>query len=159
MTINDLKTKFNLQIRGIIVVGSNGENLGEYIDMGVQNVLAFEQNFENFKKLTNIAHDINLNTEGYQAHLCNEDDDFTIINDEEMPVASLDRYNTHDYNFLIVYAKNALEILEGASSKFSEGGTFNERPIDYVYCESDVSEFLSNYNIEKIDDSLYGRME
>ena len=160
MTINDLKTKFNLQIRGIIVVGSNGEDLGEYIDMGVQNILAFEQNFENFKKLTNIAHDINLTTEGYQVRLCTEDDKCVTIDDEEIPVASLDQYNTHDYNFLIVYAKNALEVLEGGRSKFAGGMTkFNERPIDYVYCESDVSKFLSKYNLEKIDDSLYGRIK
>ena len=59
-----LKKKYNMKIKGIIQIGAHyGEEIPDYIDCGIQDMVMFEPLEENFNILADKVKDLNANIE------------------------------------------------------------------------------------------------
>ena len=165
-----------MDIKGIIHIGGHyGEELQDYIDNGIQNVMVFEPLSDNFNVLSEKASDLNANIEGYQIALGskkgkatmyvsdNEAQSSSILKPaihlthhphvkfpttEEVEVDLLDEYDCKDYNFINMDVQGyELEVLKGATETLKQ--------IKYVYCEVNRAEvYEDNALVEEIDDFL-----
>ena len=165
-----------MDIKGIIHIGGHyGEELQDYIDNGVQNVIVFEPLSDNFRILSEKAENLNANIEGYQVALGSEKGTATMyVSDneqqsssilepaihlthhphvkfpttEEVEVDLLDEYDCKDYNFINMDVQGyELEVLKGATETLKQ--------IKYVYCEVNRAEvYKDNALVEEIDDFL-----
>ena len=165
-----------MDIKGIIHVGAHyGEEIGEYVNNGIQEIILFEPLSECFDILQRKIFDLNANIEGYQVALGsspgtaemyisdNEMQSSSILKPkihlthhphvkfngiEEVEVDVLDNFDTKDYNFLNMDVQGyELEVLKG--------GTGTLKHVDYVYCEVNRDElYEGNAYIQDIDDFL-----
>ena len=165
-------------ITGVIHVGGHyGEELQDYIDEGIQDIVLFEPLTENFNILKDKAENLNANIQGYQVALGSHEGDTTMyVSDnekqsssilkpkvhlthhphvkfpetEEVSVDLLDNYNTGNYNFLNMDVQGyELEVLKGATETLKQ--------IKYVYCEVNRDEvYENNAYVEEIDEFLAG---
>jgi len=178
ISFKDLMKKYGMIITGVIHVGGHyGEELQDYIDEGIQDIVLFEPLTENFNILKDKAENLNANIQGYQVALGSHEGDTTMyVSDnekqsssilkpkvhlthhphvkfpetEEVSVDLLDNYNTGNYNFLNMDVQGyELEVLKGATE------TLNQ--IKYVYCEVNRDEvYENNAYVEEIDEFLAG---
>ena len=167
-----------MNIKGIIHVGAHyGEEISEYIDNGIQDIILFEPLVENFDVLSKKVKTLNANIEGYQVALGSKKGDATMyVSDnekqsssvlkpkvhlthhphvkfpstEEVEVHLLDDYNSKDYNFINMDVQGyELEVLKG--------GTKTLKHVDYVYCEVNRDEvYENNAYVEELDEFLSG---
>ena len=167
-----------MNIKGIIHVGAHyGEEISEYIDNGIQDIILFEPLVENFDILSKKVKTLNANIEGYQVALGSKKGDATMyVSDnekqsssvlkpkvhlthhphvkfpstEEVEVHLLDDYNSKDYNFINMDVQGyELEVLKG--------GTKTLEHVDYVYCEVNRDEvYENNAYVEELDEFLSG---
>jgi FkbM family methyltransferase len=185
ISFKDLKKKYDMIITGVIHIGGHyGEELQDYIDEGIQQIILFEPLSENFDILKEKAENLNANIEGYQVALGskkgnakmyvsdNEKQSSSILKPkvhlthhphvkfpttEEVEVHTLDSYNCGNYNFINMDVQGyELEVLKG--------GTKILEQVNYVYCEVNRDEvYENNAYVEEIDEFLsqYGmeRME
>ena len=166
-------------IKGAIHIGAHyGEELEDYIEEGIQDILLFEPLEENFNIVEKKAKDLNANIEGYQVALGTQREGTTTMyvsdneaqsssilkpkvhlthhphvkfpTTEEVELATLDQYNCHDYNFINMDVQGyELEVLKGATKTLKH--------IDYVYCEVNRDEvYENNAYVEEIDEFLAG---
>ena len=178
ISFTNLKRKYNMNIKGIIHVGAHyGEEISEYIDNGIQDIILFEPLVENFDVLSKKVKTLNANIEGYQVALGSKKGDATMyVSDnekqsssvlkpkvhlthhphvkfpstEEVEVHLLDDYNSKDYNFINMDVQGyELEVLKG--------GTKTLEHVDYVYCEVNRDEvYENNAYVEELDEFLSG---
>tara|TARA_B100000902_G_C26907408_1_gene715146 strand:- start:93 stop:701 length:609 start_codon:yes stop_codon:yes gene_type:complete len=176
MYFNKIKRNYKMDIKGIIHIGGHyGEELQDYIDNGVQNVIVFEPLSDNFRILSEKAANLNANIEGYQVALGSEKGNATMyVSDNEQQSSSilepaihlthhphvkfpttedvevdlLDEYDCKDYNFINMDVQGyELEVLKGATETLKQ--------INYVYCEVNRAEvYKKNAMVEEIDDFL-----
>ncbi len=187
LSFKDLVKKYDLKIKGIIHVGGHhGEELEDYIDEGIQNIILFEPLSDCFDVIGYKCQDLNANIEGHQVALGsergiakmyvsdNEKQSSSILKPkvhlthhphvkfpetEDVEVHLLDDYlpNIKDYNFINMDVQGfELEVLKGGRGVLEQ--------IDYVYCEVNRDEvYENNAYVEEIDEFLaeYGmeRME
>jgi len=175
--INEIIKKYNMNISGVIHIGAHyGEEIPNYVKVGIKNIILFEPLGENFKVLKkNISPYLNLNIKKYQVALGNQNTtitmnlssnnlesssilkpkqhlnlypDITFDRTEEVELQKLDDYNCNNYNFINMDVQGyELEVLKGAKD------TLNH--IDYVYCEVNRDEiYEGNAYIEDIDKYL-----
>ena len=167
-----------MNIKGIIHVGAHyGEEISEYIDNGIQDIILFEPLVENFDILSKKVKTLNANIEGYQVALGSKKGDATMyVSDnekqsssvlkpkvhlthhphvkfpstEDVEVHLLDDYNSKDYNFINMDVQGyELEVLKG--------GTKTLEHVDYVYCEVNRDEvYENNAYVEELDEFLSG---
>ena len=166
-------------IKGAIHIGAHyGEELEDYIEEGIQDIILFEPLEENFNIVEKKAKDLNANIEGYQVALGTQREGTTTMyvsdneaqsssilkpkvhlthhphvkfpTTEEVELATLDQYNCHDYNFINMDVQGyELEVLKGATKTLKQ--------IDYVYCEVNRDEvYENNAYVEEIDEFLAG---
>ena len=166
-----------MNISGVIHIGAHyGEEIPNYVKVGIKNIILFEPLGENFKVLKkNISPYLNLNIKKYQVALGNQNTtitmnlssnnlesssilkpkqhlnlypDITFDRTEEVELQKLDDYNCKNYNFINMDVQGyELEVLKGAKD------TLNH--IDYVYCEVNRDEiYEGNAYIEDIDKYL-----
>ena len=163
-------------ITGIIHVGGHyGEELQDYIDEGIQDIVLFEPLDENFDILKEKAEKLNANIKGFQVALGSEKGTATMyVSDnekqsssilkpkvhlthhphvnfpetEEVEVGCMDDYNTGNYNFLNMDVQGyELEVLKGATETLKK--------VNYVYCEVNRDEvYENNAYVEEIDEFL-----
>ena len=163
-------------ITGVIHVGGHyGEELQDYIDEGIQDIVLFEPLNENFDILKEKAENLNANIVGHQVALGpekgtatmyvsdNEKQSSSILKPkvhlthhpqvkfpetEEVEVGRMDDYNTGNYNFLNMDVQGyELEVLKG--------GTKTLEKVKYVYCEVNRDEvYENNAYVEEIDEFL-----
>ena len=178
ISFKDLVKKYGMIITGVIHVGGHyGEELQDYIDEGVQDIVLFEPLNENFDILTKKAEHLNANIQGYQVALGPESGTATMyVSDnekqsssilkpkvhlthhphvkfpetEEVVVGRMDDYNTGNYNFLNMDVQGyELEVLKGATETLKK--------VNYVYCEVNRAEvYENNAYVEEIDEFLSG---
>jgi FkbM family methyltransferase len=178
MLINftNIKKKYNMNINGIVHIGAHyGEEIVEYVNNGIQNIVLFEPLLDNFNVLKQRVQNLNANIQGHQIALGSEKKT-AVMNlssnnlesssllkpklhlehhahvkfegTEEVEVDILDNYDLGSINFINMDVQGyELEVLKGAVK------TLNQ--IDYVYCEVNRGEvYENNAMIGEIDEYL-----
>ena len=165
-----------MKIRGIVHIGAHyGEEIQEYINNGIQDIIVFEPLSENFKVLEKNLKDLNANIDGYQIALGSKSERKTMIlssNDqqsssllkpklhlehhdhvkfegtEEVDVDLLDNYDIGSSNFINIDVQGyELEVFKGAMNTLKQ--------IDYIYTEVNRGELYENCAlIENLDEFL-----
>ena len=180
ISFKDLVKKYDLKIRGIIHIGGHhGEELEDYIDEGIQNIILFEPLSDCFDVIGYKCQDLNANIEGHQVALGsergiakmyvsdNEKQSSSILKPkvhlthhphvkfpetEDVEVHLLDDYlpNINDYNFINMDVQGfELEVLKGGKKALEQ--------VNYVYCEVNRDEvYENNAYVEEIDEFLAG---
>lgn len=161
MDFRQLYKKYNLNISGIIHIGAHyGDELGDYIDHGVQNIILFEPLSNNFDKLRENCMDLNANIEAHNVALGSKEGNAIMYlsdNDtqsssilkpkthikempwinfegtEEVEVKTLDSYNIKGYNFINID-------VQGYEMEVFKGGKNTLEGIDYIYSEVNKAE-------------------
>ena len=171
-----LKKKYKMNIKGIIHIGAHfGQEIPDYIDCGIQDMVMFEPLQENFKVLAEKAKDLNANIVGHQVALGPEPgktkmyvSDHNRISSsilkpkvhlthhpnvkfpetEEVEVNCLDNYDCFNYNFINMDVQGyELEVLKGGKKTLKQ--------VDYVYCEVNRDEvYENNAFVEELDEFL-----
>jgi len=171
-----LKKKYKMNIKGIIHIGAHfGQEIPDYIDCGIQDMVMFEPLEENFKVLAEKAKDLNANIVGHQVALGPEPgktkmyvSDHNRISSsilkpkvhlthhpnvkfpetEEVEVNCLDNYDCFNYNFINMDVQGyELEVLKGGKKTLEK--------VDYVYCEVNRDEvYENNAFVEELDEFL-----
>jgi len=172
--------KYNMDIKGIIHIGAHrGQEIEEYVDNGIQDIIMFEPVSLNFNILEKRMADVNANISAYQVALGNEEKNVTMYlsdNDlisssvlrpkvhlqlhpgvgfpgtEEVEMKRLDSFaeETQNFNFINMDVQGyELEVLKG--------GVETMKHIDYVYCEINRDElYEGNAFVEDLDEFLSG---
>jgi FkbM family methyltransferase len=178
MLINFTKIikKYNMNITGIIHIGAHyGEEIRDYIDNGIEDIILFEPLSDNFNILEKNVKNLSANIVGHQVALgstpgnatmyvsSNEKQSSSILkpkvhlthhpnvsfpSTEVVEVKTLDQFETFNFNFINMDVQGyELEVLKGASKTLTH--------IDYVYCEVNRDEvYENNAFIEQIDEYL-----
>jgi FkbM family methyltransferase len=178
ISFKDLVKKYDLKIKGIIHVGGHhGEELEDYIDEGIQNIILFEPLSDCFDVIGYKCQDLNANIEGHQVALGsergiakmyvsdNEKQSSSILKPkvhlthhphvkfpetEDVEVHLLDDYlpSIKDYNFINMDVQGyELEVLKGGTKVLEQ--------VNYVYCEVNRDEvYENNAYVEEIDEFL-----
>ncbi len=178
ISFRNMVKKYNMDVKGIIHIGAHlGQEIEDYIGMGIQNIMLFEPLSETFELLTEKASKMNANIEGYNVALGSESGKATMyVSDhnrisssilkpkihlehhpnvafpgkEDVEVDILDNYDCHDYNFINMDVQGyELEVLKGGAKILEQ--------VDYVYCEVNRAEvYENNAMIYEIDEFLEG---
>jgi FkbM family methyltransferase len=176
LSFRGLVDKYKMNIKGIIHIGAHiGQEIPDYIDTGIQNIILFEPLEENFKILSEKAQKMNANIIGHQVALGSKPGKTTMyVSDhnrisssilkpkvhlthhpnvsfpdkEDVEVDCLDNFDSFGYNFINMDVQGyELEVLKG-SKKTLEG-------VDYVYCEVNRDEvYENNAYVEELDEFL-----
>tara|TARA_B100001287_G_scaffold64007_1_gene52002 strand:+ start:3069 stop:3689 length:621 start_codon:yes stop_codon:yes gene_type:complete len=171
-----LKKKYKMNIKGIIHIGAHfGQEIPDYIDCGIQDMVMFEPLEDNFKVLAEKAKGLNANIVGHQVALGPEPgktkmyvSDHNRISSsilkpkvhlthhpnvkfpetEEVEVNCLDNYDCFNYNFINMDVQGyELEVLKGGKKTLEQ--------VDYVYCEVNRDEvYENNAFVEELDEFL-----
>ena len=176
ISFKDLVKKYDMIITGVIHIGGHyGEELQDYIDEGIQDMIIFEPLESNFKVIEDKAQYLNANIEGHQVALGsktgevmmyvsdNEKQSSSVLKPkvhlthhphvkfpttEDVEVDLLDEYDCKDYNFINMDVQGyELEVLKGGTKILDQ--------VDYVYCEVNRDEvYENNAYVEEIDQFL-----
>ena len=136
LSFKDLVKKYDMRISGIIHIGAHyGEEVQDYIDEGVQDMLLFEPLSENFSILEQNVKNLNGNIEGYQVALGTQREGTTTmyVSDNEKQSSSILKPKVHcEVNRDEVYENNA-----------------------YV---EEIDEFLAGYGMERVETDWEGEI-
>lgn len=176
ISFSEIIKKYNMSVAGIIHIGAHyGEEIGDYIDNGIKDIILFEPLSDNFNILERNVKNLNANIVGHQVALgstpgnatmyvsSNEKQSSSILkpkvhlthhpnvsfpSTEIVEVKTLDQFETSNFNFINMDVQGyELEVLKGASKTLMH--------IDYVYCEVNRDEvYENNAFIEQIDEYL-----
>ena len=176
ITFADIVKKYDMKISGVIHIGGHyGEEVGSYVEQGINDIVLFEPLKENFEILKKNVSNFDANIEGHRVALGNSNGnitmnlssnglesssilkpklhlelypDITFDNTEEVEIKKLDDYNYINYNFMNMDVQGyELEVLRGGSNTLQY--------IDYLYCEVNRNEvYEGNAYIQELDDYL-----
>lgn len=176
ISFSEIIKKYNMNVAGIIHIGAHyGEEIGDYIDNGIKDIILFEPLSDNFNILEKNVKNLNANIVGHQVALgstpgnatmyvsSNEKQSSSILkpkvhlthhpnvtfpSTEIVEVKTLDQFETSNFNFINMDVQGyELEVLKGAPKTLMH--------IDYVYCEVNRDEvYENNAFIEQIDEYL-----
>lgn len=176
ISFSEIIKKYNMNVAGIIHIGAHyGEEIGDYIDNGIKDIILFEPLSDNFNILEKNVKNLNANIVGHQVALgstpgnatmyvsSNEKQSSSILkpkvhlthhpnvsfpSTEIVEVKTLDQFETSNFNFINMDVQGyELEVLKGASKTLMH--------IDYVYCEVNRDEvYENNAFVEQIDEYL-----
>lgn len=178
LSFTTLVKKYNMDIKGIIHVGAHhGQEVDEYIDNGVQDIIMFEPVSLNFNILEKRMQDMNANIVAYQIALGNEEKNVMMYlsdNDlisssvlkpkvhlqlhpavrfpgtEEVEMKRLDSFSEETRNFNFINMD-----VQGYELEVLKGGTETLKHVDYVYCEINRDElYEGNAFVEDLDKFL-----
>ena len=173
-----LKNKYNMNIKGIIHIGAHhGQEVEDYINSGIQDIIMFEPLSYNFEVLEKNLRDANANISAHQVALGNEEKMVSMyLSDNEQMSSSILKPKKHLQNHPTVHFNGVEEVEMKRLDSFSEetsnfnfinmdvqgyelevlkGGSETLKHIDYVYCEVNRDEvYENNAYIEELDDYL-----
>lgn len=165
-----------MNVKGIVHIGAHyGQELQDYVDNGVQEMIVFEPLSSNFNILQENVKNINANIHGHQVALGSQKGtatmhlssnsamsssilkpkqhlelhpDVTFDGTEEVEIDLLDNYDIGECNFINIDVQGyELEVFKGAKETLDK--------IDYIYCEVNRGEvYEGNAFIEEIDEFL-----
>jgi FkbM family methyltransferase len=176
LEFNDLVKKYNMNIAGVIHIGAHyGEEVLNYVNAGIDDIVLFEPLENNFNILKNNISNINANINGYCVALGNKNEnvnmflssndlesssvlkpkihldlhpDVVFFGQEEVEMKKLDDFFLTSYNFINLDVQGyEMEVLKGAEKTLEN--------IDYLYCEVNRNEvYEGNAYIGEIDEYL-----
>lgn len=178
LSFTTMVKKYDMNINGIIHIGAHrGQEINEYVENGIQEIIMFEPLNTNFKILERNMAQVNANITGYQVALGNEEKNVrmylsnndllsssvlkpkvhlqlhpgVIFNDvEEVEMKRLDSFaeETKNFNFINMDVQGyELEVLKGGAETLKH--------VDYVYCEINRDElYEGNAFVEDLDKFL-----
>lgn len=176
INFSEIIKKYDMNVSGVIHIGAHyGEEILDYINNEIINIMLFEPLLDNFNILEQNIKSLNANIDGYQIALgsapgtatmyvsSNEKQSSSILkpkvhlthhpdvsfpSTEIVEVKTLDQFETSNFNFINMDVQGyELEVLKGAKKTLKH--------IDYVYCEVNRDEvYENNAFIEQIDDYL-----
>lgn len=165
-----------MNIKGIVHIGAHyGEEIQEYVDNGIQNIIVFEPLSDNFDVLARKLQNVNADIQGYQVALGSEKTTATMYlssneaqsssilkpkehlehhpdvlfnGTEEVEVDILDNYDIGNANFMNIDVQGyELEVFKGAKKTLEN--------VDYIYCEINRGEmYEGNPMVEDLDEFL-----
>ena len=176
LSFTALKRKYKMDIKGIIHVGGHyGEEISEYVQNGIQDIIIFEPISENFDILSERVQDLNANIAGYQVALGSERGEFTMyVSDNEKQSSSLLKPKVHltHHPHVKFPSKETVEVhllddydcdtcnfinmdVQGFELEVLKGGKKTLEHVDYVYCEVNRDEvYENNAFVEELDEFL-----
>ena len=176
LSFTALKRKYKMDIKGIIHVGGHyGEEISEYVQNGIQDIIIFEPISENFDILSERVQDLNANIAGYQVALGSERGEFTMyVSDNEKQSSSLLKPKVHltHHPHVKFPSKETVEVhllddydcdtcnfinmdVQGFELEVLKGGKKTLEHVDYVYCEVNREEvYENNAFVEELDEFL-----
>ena len=165
-----------MNISGVIHIGAHyGEEVSNYVNLGINNIVLFEPLEENFEILKNNVSNLNANIKGYCAALGNKNENVNMFlssnnlesssilkpkvhlylhpevvfdNQQSVEMKRLDDFSFKDYNFMNLDVQGyEMEVLKGAEKTLEY--------VDYLYCEVNRDEvYEGNAYIGEIDEYL-----
>lgn len=178
LSFRNIKRKYNMNITGIIHIGAHrGQEVYDYIDCGIQNIILFEPLSTNFSVLEQRLADANANISGHQVALGNDEKMVTMyLSDNDQMSSSILKPKKHLQNHPTVHFHGTEEVemkkldsfsdetighnfinmdVQGYELEVLKGGAETLKNIDYVYCEVNRDEvYENNAYIEELDDYL-----
>jgi FkbM family methyltransferase len=176
LELNDLVKKYNMNISGVIHIGAHyGEEVSNYVNLGIDDIVLFEPLEENFEILKNNVSNLNANINGYCAALGNKNQyvnmflssnnlesssvlkpkmhldlhpEVVFSREQSVEMKRLDDFSFEKYNFINLDVQGyEMEVLKGAEKTLEY--------IDYLYCEVNRNEvYEGNAYIDEIDEYL-----
>lgn len=176
LSFSELNKKYNLNITGIIHIGAHyGEEILEYLQNGIQNIVCFEPITKNYNELMSKIENIECNIKTHKLALGNDNKVVTMnlsSNDnqsssiltpkahltnhpsvhfngtEEVKMVKLDSFGYKKYNFINIDVQGyELEVFKGSKNTLKN--------VDYIYCEVNRDEvYENNAYVEEIDEFL-----
>jgi FkbM family methyltransferase len=167
-----------MNIKGIIHIGAHhGEEVEDYINSGIQDIIMFEPLSYNFEVLEQNLRDANANISAHQVALGNEEKMVSMyLSDNEQMSSSILKPKKHLQNHPTVHFNGVEEVEMKRLDSFSEetsnfnfinmdvqgyelevlkGGAETLNHVDYVYCEVNRDEvYENNAYVEQLDDFL-----
>jgi FkbM family methyltransferase len=176
LEFEDLFKKYNMNISGVIHIGAHyGEEVSNYVNLGIDDIVLFEPLKENFEVLKNNVSELNANITGYCVALGNKNQNVNMFlssnnlesssvlkpkihlnlhpevvfsGEELVEMKRLDDFLFENYNFINLDVQGyEMEVLKGAEKTLKN--------IDYLYCEVNRNEvYEGNAYIGEIDNYL-----
>jgi FkbM family methyltransferase len=176
LQLRDLIKKYNMNVSGVIHIGAHyGEEVSNYMNLGIDDIVLFEPLEENFEILKNNVSELNANITGYCVALGNKNQNVNMFlssnnlesssvlkpkvhldlhpevvfsGEELVEMKRLDDFSFKNYNFINLDVQGyEMEVLKGAEKTLEN--------IDYLYCEVNRNEiYEGNAYIEEIDEYL-----
>jgi len=176
LELSGLIKKYNMNISGVIHIGAHyGEEVSNYVNLGIKDIVLFEPLEKNFEVLKNNVSELNANITGYCVALGNKNQnvnmflssnnlesssvlkpkihldlhpDVLFSGEELVEMKRLDDFSFNNYNFINLDVQGyEMEVLKGAEKTLEN--------IDYLYCEVNRNEvYEGNAYIEEIDEYL-----
>lgn len=176
LEFKDLVKKYNMNISGVIHIGAHyGEEVYNYVNLGIKDIVLFEPLEKNFEVLKNNVSELNANITGYCVALGNKNQNVNmflssnnlesssvlkpkihldlhpevVFSGEEMvEMKRLDDFSFNNYNFINLDVQGyEMEVLKGAEKTLEY--------VDYLYCEVNRNEvYEGNAYVEEIDNYL-----
>ena len=176
LEFKDLVKKYNMNVSGVIHIGAHyGEEVSNYVNLGIDDIVLFEPLKENFEVLKNNVSELNANITGYCVALGNKNQNVNMFlssnnlesssvlkpkihlnlhpevvfsGEESVEMKRLDDFSFENYNFI------NLDV-QGYEMKVLKGAEKTLKNIDYLYCEVNRNEvYEGNAYIEEIDKYL-----
>ena len=178
LSFTTMVNKYNMDIKGIIHIGAHrGQEISDYIDGGIQDIILFEPLSTNFEILEQNLADMNANISGHQVALGNEEKKVTMyLSNNEQMSSSILRPKKHIQNHPTVLFEGTEEVdmmrldsysdetekfnfinmdVQGYELEVLKGGSETLKHVDYVYCEVNRDEvYENNAYIEELDEYL-----
>ena len=176
LQLKDLVKKYNMNVSGVIHIGAHyGEEVSNYVNLGIDDIVLFEPLEKNFEILKNNVSELNANITGYCVALGNKNQNVNMFlssnnlesssvlkpkihlelhpevvfsGEETVEMKRLDDFSFKNYNFINLDVQGyEMEVLKGAEKTLEN--------IDYLYCEVNRNEiYEGNAHIEEIDEYL-----
>jgi len=179
LNFSQLYQKYNMNITGVIHIGAHyGEEIMEYLNNGIHNIVLFEpivENYNNLLEKTNNLNDKKYNIKTHKLALGNDNaivtmnlssnnkqsssilkpkehlnnhPDVDFYGIEEVKMVKLDSFRYKKYNFINID-------VQGYELEVFRGGKNTLKNVDYVYCEVNRDEvYENNAYVEQIDEFL-----
>jgi FkbM family methyltransferase len=165
-----------MNVFGVIHIGAHyGEEVSNYVNLGIDDIVLFEPLKENFEVLKNNVSELDANITGYCVALGNKNQNVNMFlssnnlesssvlkpkihlnlhpevvfsGEELVEMKRLDDFLFENYNFINLDVQGyEMEVLKGAEKTLEN--------IDYLYCEVNRNEvYEGNAYIEEIDNYL-----
>lgn len=173
---SEIHTKYSMDVKGVVHIGAHyGEELIDYVNRGVQEMVLFEPLSCNWNVLREKSKDINANIQAHNVALGSEvgtatmyissnsaqsssilkpkqhlelHPDVSFEGSEDVEVDILDNYDIGNCNMINMDVQGyELEVFKGAKKTLEK--------IDYIYCEVNRDEvYEGNAMVEELDEFL-----